>query len=219
LTLLAGSSLEKDHPRGPVDALTIRTENLGRTSEVSTVEKAQDIPYTTKEGEAKVGTSSLALSSVAVDSEDPQRIYRGFRYRTRGPSGVADRPRLAVSNDGGRTWEKSIDPLDAFDGEVFGGDVPMLVAGPEGAVYGFTRERIKRASEGEPPNLQKQRIFMSKSTDDGKTWVTTVAFDRGDDLYDPGVAVDPNNGNIYVVFESAEEKDGLEYVFFISSAD
>ncbi len=215
----AGSSLERDHPRGPVDALTIRTENLGRTSESFIVEKAEDIPYTTKEGEAKVGTSSLALSSVAVDSEDPERIYRSFRYRTRGPSGVADRPRLAVSNDGGRTWEKSIDPLDTFDGEVFGGDVPMLVAGRDGAVYGFTRERIKRAPEGEPPNLQKQRIFMSKSTDGGKSWVTTVAFDQAEDLYDPGVAIDPTNGNIYVVFESAEKKDGLEYVFFMSSAD
>lgn len=214
----AGSSLETGHPRGPVDALTVRTVNLGRTSEVSIVEKAQPIPYTTTDGQPMEGTSSLALSSVAVDSQNPERIYRSFRYRTRGPSGVADRPRLAVSNDSGRTWEKSIDPFDTFDGEIFGGDVPMLATGPDGVVYGFTRERIKRAPEGAPPNPQKQRIFMTKSTDGGKTWVTTVAFDQGDDMYDPGVVVDPDSGNLAVVFESAGD-DELEHVYVITSTD
>lgn len=67
----AGSSIETGHPRGPVDALAIRTSDLGQTSEVSTVEEAEDIPYTTDSGEDRVGTSSLALSSVVVDSEDP----------------------------------------------------------------------------------------------------------------------------------------------------
>ncbi len=212
----AGSSIETGHPRGPVDALTIRTGDLGRTSEVSTVEDAEDIPYTTDSGEERVGTSSLALSSVAVDTEDPQRIYRGYRYRPRGPEDDPDRPRLAVSNDGGQTWETSIDPLDFFDGEVYGGDLPMLATGPGGVVYGFTRERIGDVPDGvEEP---KQRIFMTKSTDGGESWETTVAFDQGDGLYDPGVAVDQGNGNIYVVFESAAE-NGTEHVYFITSSD
>lgn len=211
----AGSSLQTGHPRGPVDALTIRTSDLGATSEPFTVEKAREIPYTAA-GQNETGVSSLGNNTVAVDTEDPNRIYRSFRYRTRGPT-VADRPRVAVSNDGGRTWAKSIDPLDELGSDVYGGDLPMLAAGPDGVVYGFTRERLRPAPAGQP-RLTKQRIFMSKSTDGGQTWKTTVAFDDAKDLSDPGVAVDPRNGNVYVVFEN-EVPNGTEHVFFMASSD
>ncbi len=211
----AGSSLETGHPRGPVDALTIRTSDLGATSESFTVEKAREIPYTTA-GQNETGVSSLGNNTVAVDTKDPNRIYRSFRYRTRGPT-VADRPRVSVSNDGGRTWAKSIDPLEELGDDVYGGDLPMLAAGPDGVVNGFTRERLRPAQAGQPRST-KQRVFMSKSTDGGQTWKTTVAFDDAQDLSDPGVAVDPRNGNVYVVFEN-QVPDGTEHVFFMASSD
>ena len=211
----AGSSLKTGHPRGPVDALTIRTSDLGATTESFTVEKAREIPYMAA-GQNETGVSSLGNNTVAVDTKDRNRIYRSFRYRTRGPS-VADRPRVAVSNDRGRTWAPSIDPLDELGADVFGGDLPMLAAGPGGVVYGFTRERLRAAPAGQPRNT-KQRIFMSKSTDGGQTWKTTVAFDDARDLSDPGVAADPRNGNVYVVFES-EVANGTEHVFFMTSSD
>lgn len=124
---------------------------------------------------------------MAVDSENPRRIYRSFRFRTRGPntqsSGQPDRPRVAVSNDGGETWAPSIDPFDQLGDDVYGGDLPMLAAGPEGVVCGFTRERVRSTPDGEPS--PKQRLFMSKSTDGGQTWNTVAAGDL-DDLSDPG---------------------------------
>lgn len=208
------------HPRGPVDALTIKTPDLGQSYEVFTVERGKEFPYTNSGGETETGTSSLGNNTVAVDSENPERVYRSFRFRTRGPdlqgSGQPDRPRLAVSNDGGQSWADSIDPFDQLGDDVYGGDLPMLAAGPEGVVYGFTRERVRRAPEGQTP--PRQRIFMSKSTDGGATWATSVAFDDADDLSDPGVAVNPTNGDVYVVFESMTD-NGTEHVFFMSSAD
>lgn len=217
----AGSSPATGHPLGPVDAITVRTPDLGATSEVFTVEKAREVPYNTAAGAGLVGTSSLGNNTIAVDTKDPRRIYRGFRFRTRGvngqSSGQADRPRLAVSEDGGRTWGKSIDPLDQFGADVYGGDLPMLAAGPGGVVYGFTRERLRAAPAGQPPNV-KQKIFMTKSIDGGRTWVSSVAFDDARGLSDPGVAVDPRNGNVYVVFESGVE-NGTEHAFFMASSD
>lgn len=211
----AGSSLQTGHPRGPVDALTIRTADLGLTYETFTTEKATPIPYTAG-GQNEMGTSSLGNNTIAIDTKDPNRIYRSFRYRTRGPS-APDRPRVTVSNDGGRTWAKSIDPFDALGADVYGGDLPMLAAGPNGVVYGLTRERLRPAAAGQP-RLTKQRIFLSKSTDGGQTWTTTVAFDDAKDVSDPGVAVDPRNGNLYVVFES-EVANGTEHVLFMASTD
>lgn len=210
-----GSSLKTGHPRGPVDALTIRSSDLGLTSEAFTTEKATPIPYKVG-GQDEMGTSSLGNNTVAVDTKDPNRIYRSFRYRTRGPT-APDRPRIAVSGDGGRTWAKSIDPFDALGADVYGGDLPMLAAGPNGVVYGFTRERLRPATAGQP-RATKQRVFMTKSTDGGQTWATTVAFDDAKDLSDPGVAVDPRNGNVYVVFES-EVANGTEHVLFMTSSD
>jgi len=216
----AGDSVATGHPLGPVDALTIRTSDLGATSEVATVEKGKEVPYTSGTN-TLVGTSSLGNNTIAVDTKDPMRIYRGFRFRTRGvngqSSGQADHPHLAVSNDGGRTWEQSVDPLLQFGADVYGGDLPMLAAGPGGVVYGFTRERLRPAPAGQPPNT-RQRVFMTKSTDGGKTWVSSVAFDDANGLSDPGVAVDQRNGNIYVVFESGGA-NGVEHVFFMTSSD
>ena len=211
----AGSSLQTGHPRGPVDALTIRTADLGLTYDTFTTEKATPIPYMAG-GQNEMGTSSLGNNTIAIDSKDPNRIYRSFRYRTRGPS-APDRPRVTVSSDGGRTWAKSIDPFDALGADVYGGDLPMLAAGPGGVVYGLTRERLRPAAAGQP-RATKQRVFLSKSADGGQTWATTVAFDDAKDLSDPGVAVDPRNGNVYVVFES-EVANGTEHVLFMASTD
>ena len=211
----AGSSLQNGHPRGPVDALTIRTSDLGATSEAFTTEKATPIPYTAG-GQNEMGTSSLGNNTIAIDTKDPNRIYRSFRYRTRGPS-APDRPRVTVSSDGGRTWAKSTDPFDALGADVYGGDLPMLAAGPGGVVYGLTRERLRPATAGQP-RATKQRVFLSKSTDGGQTWATTVAFDDAKDLSDPGVAVDPRNGTVYAVFES-EVENGTEHVLFMASSD
>lgn len=93
----------------------------------------------------------------------------------------------------------------------------MLAAGPNGVVYGLTRERLRPAEAGQP-RATKQRVFLSKSTDGGQSWATTVAFDDVKGLSDPGVAVDPRNGNVYVVFENGVAS-GTEHVLFIASSD
>ena len=45
-----------------------------------------------------------------------------------------------------------------------------------------------------------------------------MAFGDAEGLSDPGVAVNPRNGEVYVVFESTVD-NGTEHVFFMSSAD
>jgi hypothetical protein len=217
----AGSSPAKGHPRGPVDALTIRTTDLGDTSQVSVVERGKEVTYKTAGGGTETGISSLGNNTVAVDTTNPSRIYRSFRFRTRGPdgqsSGQPDRGRISVSNDGGRTWAPSVDPLEQLGANVYGSDLPVLAAGPGGLVYGLARERLRPPAAGETAST-RQRIFLSKSTDGGRTWSATVAFDDGRDLSDPAVAVDLRNGHIYVVFEHMVE-GGLEHAFFMVSTD
>lgn len=71
------------------------------------------------------------------------------------------------------------------------------------------------------------RLLMSKSTDDGKTWKSSVIDDGGvvciPCLTTPEAALDPKTGNVYVVFELSQQ--GLPYprdnrdIFFMRSTD
>jgi hypothetical protein len=114
----AGSSIETGHPRGPVDALAIRTSDLGQTSEVSTVEEAEDIPYTTDSGEDRVGTSSLALSSVVVDSEDPSGstgvTATGLAGQGMIPTDLVSPRRTTVGRRGRSPWTHSTSSTARF---------------------------------------------------------------------------------------------------------
>jgi hypothetical protein len=209
----SASSITAGHPNGPIDALSMRTADLGTTVETSLVEKAEPFTWTTQAGVQRTDPVSLAQNSVAVDPKNPNLVYRSYRFRIRASEEVANRPLVVASTDGGKTWGKPVDPLKSFTGPVFGADVPVLVVGQDGTIYGFTEERV--AGTPRPP----QRMFMFKSTDRGATWSTTPIAGDANLMNPPGVAIDPRNGNLYVVYQGQAVGTPNSKVFFLASTD
>ncbi len=209
----SGSSLTAGHPNGPIDALSMRTADLGSTIETSLVEKAEPFSYTTVAGAQRTDPVSLAQNSVAADPKNPNLVYRSYRFRVRASEEVANRPLVAASTDGGKTWGKAVDPLRSMEGPVFGADIPVMVIGQDGTIYGFTEERV--AGTPRPP----QRMFMFKSTDRGATWSTTTVAGDANLMNPPGVAIDPRNGNLYVVYQGQAVGTPNSKVFFLASTD
>ncbi|MDQ3305600.1 MAG: glycoside hydrolase [Actinomycetota bacterium] len=178
----------------------------------------------------QTGFEQHRLNSVAVDPNNPEKVYRGWREGIGGLIGVPFgatpvRAMIAVSNDGGETWGDPIDVADRFEGdeEIFGSDVPMLVVDPDGTVFGFAKERPRRAAEGEPTAVS--RLFMFKSTDGGENWTTSVFSPGAESLDNPDAAVDPSNGNLYVVYSSRgqdtdeDEPAPASEIYFLASTD
>lgn len=178
----------------------------------------------------QTGFEQDRLNSVAVDPNNPKKVYRGWRGGIGGlinvPFGATPvRAMIAVSNDGGETWGDPVDVADRFEGneKIFGSDVPMLVVDPDGTVFGFAKERPKRAPMGEPTAVS--RLLMFKSTDGGANWTTSVFSPGAESLDNPDAAVDPNNGNLYVVYSSRgkntdqDEPAPPSELYFVASTD
>lgn len=178
----------------------------------------------------QTGFEQHRLNSVAVDPQNPEKVYRGWREGIGGlinvPFGATPvRSMIAVSNDGGETWSDPIDVAETFEGdeEIFGSDVPMLVVDPDGTVFGFAKERPPRAADGQPTPVS--RLFMFKSTDGGENWTTSVFSPGAESLDNPDAAVDPNNGNLYVVYSSRgedteeDEPAPASELYFLASTD
>ncbi|MDQ3610809.1 MAG: glycoside hydrolase [Actinomycetota bacterium] len=178
----------------------------------------------------QTGFDQHRLNSIAVDPDNPDKVYRAWRQGVGGllnvPFGAVPlRSMIAVSEDGGKTWGEPIDVADSFQGdkEIFGSDVPMLVVDPDGTVFGFAKERPRRAAEGQPTAVS--RLFMFKSTDGGKSWATSEFSPGAEDLDNPAAAIDPNSGNLYVVYSSRgersddEEPENPSELYFLASTD
>lgn len=212
-----------DHPNGPMTALVARTTDLGATHELSTVAVPRsDITFT-----AITGTTETNLigqhryASLAVDPVDPNRVYRGWRYGLRGTvveNAAPRQPLVAVSHDGGRTWSEPVNTASQLpDGQkIFAGDVPVMVVAKDRTVYSFTKEihdvAIPAAQRG------KTRLLMSKSSDAGKTWTTSVINAGASSVTNPFAAIDRRSGNLYVTWDQ-REATGPQEVLFISSTD
>jgi putative cell wall-binding protein len=131
-----------------------------------------------------------------------------------GASGGAGDRRTVVasSEDGGKTWS---DPVEAQGPDEHVREIAPPVVGPDGSVYIAWRNRDDPATAPHP-------IVVAKSSDGGVTWnrtsigdvgpaPTTAPAPAGSSGY-PRMAVDPKNGNLYVVYDGFNFGD-LDAVF------
>lgn len=240
---VSGSARGSGTPNGPITAFVARTTDLGATYDTVTVAKPDNFVFTPSDGgPPRTGYYQWRIPTLAVDPTNPRKVYAGWRLWNDGITGVSfrafpQRSYISVSDDGGRTWSpprdimrETIDDARArelnmvFTGDnVTQADTPQLVVDREGTVYGFTKEQPPQAPQGQPaPNA---RLLMFKSTDGGRTWTTTVISEGAQRIDLPSAAVDPKNGNLYLVYGSrgAATPQGQpanpSEVYFIASTD
>lgn len=221
---MSGSSYETNppHPNGPITPLVARTTDLGVTHETFVITEPATGTYTLADGTQAEGVEQHKFSSVAVDPNDPDRVYRGWRMAVRGveqspvpgfalggpDQAIPTQALVATSGDGGRTWSEPFDLTTVFPGEPEGADIPTLAVGPDGTVYAF-------AEEGGGP-----RLLMASSTDNGRTWVGAEVNKGANRLGTPIPAVDQSSGDIYLTYEfQGESRDNPADIYFTASTD
>lgn len=154
---------------------------------------------------------------IAVEPRaEGDRVYVsawGVNVTSGGAGGGGGDRRLvtARSDDGGRTWAA---PVDAQGPDEKVREPAQPAIGPNGVVYVAWRNRDPEP----PPNA----IAVARSTDQGVTWsrstagpVTATGTSGGGGF--PHLAVDPGNGNVYLVYQSA--RDGALDITFQRSTD
>ena len=212
-----------DHPNGPMTAIVARTKDLGATFETSVVATPRsDITFTNADGRVETNLiEQHRYASIAVDPVDPNLVYRGWRFGLRGTvveNAAPRQPLVSVSADGGKTWSKAVNVLSPLAGgeKIYAGDVPVMVIGADRTVYAFTKEiqdvAIPAAQRG------KARLLMSKSTDSGKTWTTSVINPGASSVTNPFAAIDSHTGRLYVTWDQREGNEAQK-VLLVSSAD
>lgn len=222
---MGGSKVAAGHPNGPSDALFASTADLGQTVNTSVVFESREVEATGPEGQTDTVGEQHDHASIAVDPTNPDRVYYGWRRQTQEPAfsertgfprGIASVDPLwsmvAVSEDGGQTWSEPVNLTTGAEGELpQGSDVAEVVVGNDGTAYAFTRER----RSDEEPN----RLFMFRSTDNGRTWTGGVVHEGAQRLNNPAAAVDRDSGDLYVVWEhqGAERSDPRNVLFTTSS--
>lgn len=219
---LSGTPAE-DHPNGPMTAIVARTRDLGETVELATVASPRsDITFTSPNGTVETNLiEQHRYASLVVDPLNPNLVYRGWRFGLRGTVVENAAPRqsyVSVSSDGGKTWGPPVNVVAALgSGEkLYAGDVPVMVVGPDRTVYAFTKEiqdvAIPAAQRG------KIRVYMSKSTDSGRTWTASVINAGAASVTNPFAAIDPKTGALYVTWDQRDGNDPQK-VMFTSSTD
>ncbi len=231
---MPGSSPETGHPNGPISMLVARTDDLGQTHETVTVAEGGLITVDPgdfgQEGEPVEGFTWYKSPSLAVDPNDPDKLYLAMRWNVWGTdlqplsADVPFRPYVVMSHDGGETWGEPVDIVGGTDGEeVYGALNHELVVAPDGTVYSFSREWPAPVPEGAPE--PERRPLMFKSTDGGQSWETTVFLEDVESFGAPYAAVDQRNGNLYVVYAAArpdapeDASEPPQEIYFTASED
>jgi len=163
----------------------------------------------------------LEKGSVKADPTDRSFAYVTWITLANGNRGLL---MLARTTDGGQAWEPARTIYDP--GTSASAVDPTIVVLPNGELLNFFNEVSFSNDKG---GLQKKTALLSviRSTDKGQTWsmparLTTVPIlnltdpETGQGIvtsstYQPffRVAVDPNNGTLYLVWEETRFSDGL----------
>lgn len=146
------------------------------------------------------------LPHVAVDPDDADRVAVVWRrsYQTAGDDPRPTRPWMAMSDDGGETFDE---PFMMLEKDI-GFEAPKLRFA-DGDLFAFYR--VRPEGEGED-----NEVVAGISEDGGESWEETVIATAGD-VSEPVVAHDPEGGMFHLVWHdnSNEELDA----FYSRSAD
>ncbi len=156
---------------------------------------------------------------VLADPTDPNYVYMIWA-RTSGNFNVNATTEFSRSTDGGQTWEPARVIYESHDINLNKGF--RLVVRPDGTLLAFSTEAQWRGKK-----LDGGKILVMRSTDKGATWgvPTSIANIPGNlamletrqnvrELHGAGglgwldAEVDPENGNLYVVFKDASLSNG-----------
>lgn len=223
LVAFSGSSVEADHPNGPTTAYVARSDDGGRSFDLTTVAEGDSgVEVTTKDDETVEVDTVNYLMNLEPDPTNPELVYVGWKWRARGDfefGAVPNKTMLAVSNDGGESFGEPVNLTEDFppDGveDYFGSDTAMLGVDSQGVAHVVAQER---------PSGDTEHLLYWQSTDQGDTWSGKALDVEGPDLDSPDIAVDPTNDNIYVALgrrTEVEEEDAEGWVepMFLASTD
>lgn len=203
-----------------------RSTDLGRTFDVS------EVPWVRPDlDDDEFGAD--ALPSVAVDPNDADRVYVGWMSNNstwnlseevrQGKEyfwDIQSRAYVAASSDGGATFGEAVDVAGDTAGWM---SEPHLAVGTDGTVHAFFGQNVKAAKDSpEGTEAPPAHLFHAASRDGGATWDTQAVHTRprqegSDWLSGPSPAVNPQNGDVYVVWE--ETTGGPPRVAFARSQD
>lgn len=201
------------HAQDPSDEVGARSVLLGRSGDGG---RSWNTTVVAEAPEPEGKKSPVQLNfvpHVAIDPDDPRRVYmmwrRSFGSREEGEDGPPTRPWMAVSRDGGASFEEPFEMLDKDTG--FDGPRPIV---RDGRLYAFYRVAPPETDEDEEP--QKTRLVAGVSTDDGRTW-QEHEIASALDASEPVPLYDAQRGSFDVVWH--DNRNGDLDVFFSTSRD
>jgi hypothetical protein len=217
-----------------------RSTDLGDTWETTIAHKGGDaVEFTEVNGTKKIGGEHFSLVRMGIDYNNPKYVYVGARlgHADRTPpyglfGNVSLRAVVVASEDGGKTWGPMTDLLAGLPRDQFvGSRLPAITVGNDGTVYAFSRERTAPNNPASPATATSApgspgaggRLFLSTSTDHGKTWTTKSIDDSGVPCTactaDPEAAYNAKTGELYVIFGQRENADAEQNVWIKRSTD
>ena len=217
-----------------------RSTDLGDTWETTVAHRGRTaFEFTEVNGNKKVGGEHFSLVRMGIDQNNPKYVYVGARlgHADRTPpyglfGNVSLRAVVVASEDGGKTFGPMVDLLaDLPRNEFAGSRLPAITVGNDGTVYAFHRERTAPNNPANPAGPTSApgspgaggRLFLSTSTDHGKTWTTRSIDDSGVPCTacttDPEAVFNPKTGELYVVFGQRDTADGELNVWIKRSPD
>lgn len=162
-------------------------------------------------------------ATMAIDPNDPNRIYVGWRQGAFGATATEKlKTMVASSADAGKTWGAPVDVSDQR-----GGDYPRIAVTGDGVVHVSYWTRVwPTLTTGQPAPVLP--IYHVSSTDHGRTFSPLVLVDPGNQRaeFPPMLAADPKTGALYVAWSGNADamnrapdfKGDLE-IFFRRSTD
>lgn len=183
-----------------------RSDDDGETWQTAVVAEAPDVDSS---GEIEVNFEP----HVAVDPDDPERVVVMWRRSYSNVDDDADspptRPWMAVSTDGGETFDEPFMMFDENPG--FDGPRPVFA---DGRLHAFYRVSAPPTDEGEEP--APTRLMSAASDDGGESWEAhEIAAEL--DASEPIPAFDRDTGTFYAVWH--DNRHGDLDVFFARSDD